>query len=125
MSDSDFAESIRNALDDCNATLVDSLVAAIKKYVEESKLFDANDLLKMVNASNLVNRILRDHIERWVANEIGNRLRCGIYDGRKVDELFSTLWTEQLEKSVQDRIRSRVNVAIDAAITERMKQIKT
>ena len=61
-----------------------------------------------------------DWANKWVANEVSNRLRCGIWNGTTVDRLFESIWTEQFDIAIKDRIRQKVYSAIDAVIKERL-----
>ncbi len=72
-----------------------------------------------------MNRLIRSHFEASVATEIGNRLRLGMYDGSLVNRLFESIWTEQFDIAIKERIRGKVYAAIDAAITEKLKSMKS
>jgi hypothetical protein len=113
---------IQLIVDNAKDELVERLTIAIKEEAE--KLIDANEIVKQVDVAHLVRVAIYDHFRRMVANEIGNRLRCGIYDGTRVDELFQSVWTSEFDKAIQDRIRAQVHKAINDAITEKLKEIK-
>ena len=70
-----------------------------------------------------VRHAIDDHFRKAVANEIGNRLRCGIYDGTSIDKLFESVWKPELDKAIQDRIQDRVDKTIDTVIAKRLKQL--
>lgn len=119
---SSFIDNISYIVDNAKDEFVERLAEAVKE--ETVKIIDADDIIKQLNVPYLVRQAIYDHFRQFVTNEIGNRLRCGIYDGTKVDTLFESVWTEELDKAIEDRIRSRIYKSIDDVIAERLKQLK-
>lgn len=118
-------EDIRFAILESNESLAHRVTSIIKDEVE-SELKDvlrADSLISLLHNSDIVRVAIREYFEKYAATEIGNRLRCGIYSGTQIDKLFESIWTEQLDKSIQDRIRMRVNNAVDQVIKERLSKI--
>lgn len=118
---SSFSDDIGFIVDNARHELAEKLTIAIKE--ETAKLIDINEIIKQVDVAHLVRQAVYDNFRQTVANEIGNRLRCGIYDGTQVDKLFQSVWTNELDKAIQDRIRERAYKAVDNVIAERLKKI--
>jgi hypothetical protein len=116
---SSFSDTLEMVADDARNEFIERLTAIIKD--EARKLIDITEIVKQVDVAGLVRQAIYDHFRQCVANEIGNRLRCGIYDGTKVDKLFESVWTSELDKAIQDRIRTKANKAIDEVIAERLR----
>lgn len=51
------------------------------------------------------NKEFRDYCTRFLSTEIGNRLRCGCWDGVKMQKLFDDHFDEQMEKEMVARLR--------------------
>ena len=122
MNDTDFVENIGYLIENTKTKLTDSILSYVKQYIDAEKLFDSDKLIKIIDESNVVSRLVREHIEKWVATEIGNRLRCCIYDAYQVDKLFDSIWTKELDKAIEERIKRKVNASIDQIITEYLKK---
>ena len=118
-----FSDDINLIVDNAKEELAERLTLAIKEEV--GRLVSADKIIDRSNVSSIVSRAIYDHFNQAVANEIGNRLRCGIYNGINIDKLFDSVWTSELDKAIQDRIRGRVNKAVDDVIAERLKKIQT
>jgi hypothetical protein len=118
---SNLSDTLGMIADDARNEFIERLTAIIKD--EAGKLIDVIEIVKQVDVAGLVRQAIYDHFRQCVANEIGNRLRCGIYDGTKVDRLFESVWTSELDKAIQDRIRTKVNKAIDAVVAERLRSV--
>lgn len=117
----EFSDDIRFIVDNARDELVEKLTMTIKK--EAGKQIDINEIIKHVDVVHIVRQAVYDHFRQSVAKEIGDRLRCGIYDGTQVDKLFQSVWTSELDRSIQDRIRERAYKAVDNVIAERLKKI--
>lgn len=124
MTDEELEEGFKDIICNARDDLAYKLVNLVKTKVESEKLFDEKVLERTIAHSDIINRVIREHIEKWVATEVGNRLRCRIYDGIKVNQLFDSIWTEQLDIAIKDRIRSKVYTAIDTIITEKLNSLK-
>ncbi len=120
MSDEDFATELGSVLNYNKDEIISSVLALVKRKLEETPPPTAAEIVKAIESSGLVHRTMLEWASRWVANEVGNRLRCGIWNGTAVDRLFDSIWTEQLDTAIKDRIRRRVDSAIDAVIKERL-----
>lgn len=116
-----FSDDINLIVDNARKELVERLATSIKEEAE--KLININEIIKQVDVAHLVRQATYDSFRQSVANEIGNRLRCGIYDGTQVDKLFESVWTSELDKAIKDRIRSQAYRAVDDVIAERLKKI--
>lgn len=81
------------------------------------------ELAEFVERSPELRKGINDYFERHVATTVGNRLRCGCWEGTQVDAIFEGIWTEQWDKAIADRIRGRVNDTIDAIIKERLSRL--
>lgn len=125
MTDEEFAEGIKISLDNAKYDLSNQLVDLVKQRFEDCVAFNQESLVKIIDESNVLNRLVREHLEKWTATEIGNRFRCGIYDGFRMDKLFDSLWNEEFDKAIKDRIRIKVYAAIDAVIADKLKAMKT
>ena len=122
-SDQEMAESISYAISNAKSDLADRLVDIVKERIESEKLFDEDRLVAMVESSDVVSKVIYDYFKTRVENEVGNRLRCGIYNGTQVDRLLDSVWTEQLDIAIKDRIRFWVYTSIDAIITEKLESM--
>lgn len=123
MSDEEFATELGQMLNYNRDEISNGLLALVKRKLEAEKLIDAKELTKILDESRIVHTLVRTHFKSWVENEIGNRLRCGIYDGGTVNRLFDSIWTEQFDIAIKERIRERVNKAIDAIVKERLNRV--
>jgi hypothetical protein len=86
---------------------------------------DATALEKTIKDLNLY-PIIGDSLKSKVANEIGNRLRC--YDTHMaglLDKAFESVWTEQLQRAMEDRVRRKIDNFIDKAIQDKLKGFMT
>lgn len=120
MSDEDFAIEIGSILTPNKEEIINSILDLVRRKLEDSQPPCATEIIQAIENSGLVHRMMCDWSNRWVANEVGNRLRCGIWNGSTVDRLFDSIWTEQFDIAIRDRIRQRVYSAIDGAIKERL-----
>lgn len=68
-----------------------------------------------------------DYFAKYVANEIGNQLRVWYPLGavKDMDKAFKEAWTPNLEKALNDRIRSKALDTVDTLILERLEEVKT
>lgn len=80
-------------------------------------------LTEFVERSPELQKGIRDYFERHAATTVGNRLRCGCYEGTQVDKIFEGIWTEQWDRAIADRIRGKVNDTINAIIKERLSKL--
>lgn len=125
MNDEDFATSMRSILSYDKDEVIQNIVVLVRKKLEDTQPPNAAEIIQAIEKSNLVHNMMLDWSKRWVATEIGNRLRCGIYDGGAVDRLFESIWTEQFDTAIKDRIKQKVNSAIDAVIKDRLVTIQS
>lgn len=123
MTDEDFATELGSIYNYNRNEIVNRVLELVKRKLEESPPPTADEIVKAVESSGLVHRTMMDWANRWVAKEVANRLRCGIWDGSTVDRLFDTIWTEQFDVAIKDRIRSKVYAAVDSVIKERLAKI--
>lgn len=126
MSYEELGSTLRDVISDSNIDLANRVAELLKVKIESEieRTLQIDRLLELVNNSNIVGMAMREHFENRVANEISNRLRCGIYSGTAVDKLFESVWTDQFDKAIKERIRGRVNKVIDAVIAERLELLK-
>lgn len=120
MSDEDFTTELESILSYNRDEIVSSVLALVKRKLEEMPIPTAAEIVKTIEDSGLVHRTMLDWANRWVANEVANRLHCGIWDGATVDRLFDTIWTEQFDVAIKYRIREKARAAVDAVIKERL-----
>lgn len=125
MSDEDFATEMGTILSYNKDEVIHDILNLVSKKLEEAPLPTAAEIVKEIENSGLVHRTMLDWANRWVATEVGNRLRCGIWNGGTVDRLFDSIWTEQFDIAIKDRIKTKVNSAIDAVIKERLIVIQS
>ena len=123
MTTSELAEQIDSAFSYVGGELRDSILSHISGFVEEKvkELVSPESIAKIFSETNALHKFVLDQVKRFGETEVGNRLRCGCWDGRTVDRLFDSIWTEQFDKAIQDRIRDKVRSGIDAAIADRLK----
>lgn len=124
MTNEEFAEELVSVLSYNRDEVVRTVLDVVKRKLEDTPPPTAAEIVKAINDSSLVHNMMCDWAKKWVANEIGNRLRCGIWNGTTVDKLFDSIWTEQLDVAIKDRIRTKVYAAIDTVIAERLKGLK-
>lgn len=103
------------------AELVDEMVAAKLRSLSADG-FDA--LAESLAKSVAVSRALDERVRAKCENEVENRLRCGIYDASKVDRLFESVWTSQLDRAIKERIRAQVLQVCDETVRELLDGIK-
>jgi hypothetical protein len=115
-------EEIRDELDARISGLIDDLVS---KRMSELSSRESNELEGLIANSDAVRLAINKHFDGSVATQVGNRLRCGIYDGTAVDRLFDRIWTEQFDRAIEDRIRSRVVKAIDTIVDQKLRNLKS
>lgn len=118
---SSFSDDMNSILDNAKNELVEKLNSAIKE--ETKKLIDLNEIIKHIDVAHLVRQAAYDYFRQSVANEVANQLRCGIYQGTKIDLLFQSAWTSEFDKAIQERIRQRAFKAVDDVIAERLKKM--
>jgi hypothetical protein len=80
-------------------------------------------LAEFVERSPELKKGIRDYFELHAATTVGNRLRCGCYEGTQVDKIFDSIWSEQWDRAIADRIRGKVNDAINAMIKDRLAKL--
>lgn len=100
--------------------VIESMVA---KSLERISKPDSAELAAMIENSTTLRTAISEYFERNAATTVGNRLRCGVYNARDVDKAFNAVWDEQFQKALEDRIRGKVDKAIDAVIAERLKKL--
>ena len=74
---SELSSEIEYILENSKSELVERLTAVVNEEVK--KLIDVNEFTKSINVADIVRRAVYDHFRQHVANEISNRLRCGIW----------------------------------------------
>lgn len=120
MSNEDFANELDLILNYNKDEIIRNVLDLVKEKLKDPPIPTAAEIVKEIESSGLVHRTMLDWANRWVANEVGNRLRCGIWDGTTVDRVFDSIWTEQFDIAIKDRIRQKVYSAIDAVIKEKL-----
>jgi len=121
MTDEEFTTAINSEIEDTRYSIVARFTELVKQKIENE--ISVSSLTAIVEESGTIRRMIREYFEKSVATEIGNRLRCGIYDGLKMDDVFESVWNEQFDRAIQDRIRQKVHSAIDTVVAERLKKI--
>lgn len=126
MSYEELGSVLRDTISDSNIDLANRVVSLLKAKIESEveKTLSVESLLELIQGSNIVGMAIREYFENRVATEIGNRLRCSIYSGTEVDKLFDSIWTEQLDRAIRERMHGRINKFIDSVIAERLNQLK-
>jgi hypothetical protein len=125
MSDEEFAAEMGAILSFNKDDIIRDVLNLVSKKLEDAQPPTGAEIIKAIENNGLIHRMMLDWADRWVANEIGNRLRCGIWEGRAVDRLFDSIWTEQFDIAIKDRIRQKVNAAIDVVVKERLIAIQS
>ncbi len=78
---------------------------------------DSVELINWVFHSDVLHKHFREFMESKVGTEIGNRLRCGIYPERRAfDKAFEEAWAKEGDTALKDRVRNKVNAAINEVI---------
>ena len=125
MSNEDFATELESVINYNKDEIISGVLDLVKRRLADTPPPTAAEIVKAIESSGIVHRTMLDWANQWVANEVGNRLRCGVWNGTAVDRLFDSIWTEQLDVAIKDRIRQRVYSAIDAVIKERLVAIQS
>lgn len=112
-------EEIQQAVDVRVANLIDYLVDQKVNELSESP----DELAAAIEESGVLRRAIREFFERTAATEVGNRLRCGIYNGLQVDKIFDSIWTAEFETALQDRAKRIAQRAVTAAIENILKTL--
>jgi hypothetical protein len=120
MNNEDFATELGSVLNYNRDEVINSVLELVKRKLDSTPPPTAAEIVKAIESSGLVHRTMLDWANRWVANEVGNRLRCGIWNGGTVDRIFESIWTEQFDVAIKDRIREKAYAAVDAVIKERL-----
>ena len=123
MTNEEFAAELDSVLSYNKDEIINGVLGLVKRKLEDAPPLTADEIVKAIESSGLVHRTMLNWANRWVANEVENRLRCGIWNGGTVDRLFDSIWTTAFDKAIQDRIRQKVNSAIDAVVKERLVAI--
>lgn len=123
MKDEDFTTELGSILSYNRDEIISSVVGLVKRKLEETPPPTAAEIVQAIESSGIVHRTMLDWANRWVANEVANRLRCGVWNGGTIDRLFDTIWTEQFDVAIKDRIRQKAYAAIDAVIKDRLVTI--
>lgn len=110
-------------IDTIRDNIRDQLDSIVKEEIRKLSV-DTTALEKTIKDLDLYS-ILGHDLESKVANNIGNRLRCGIYDGHLMDKAFDEVWTDQLQTALEHRIRKKVFEFIDKAIQDKLKGFMT
>ncbi len=124
MSDEDFATEMGSILSYNKQEIIHSILELVRRKLESTPPPTAAEIIKEIEISGMVHRSMCDWANRWVANEVANRLRCGIWDGSTVNRLFDSIWTEQFDIAIQERIKDKARSAVDAVIAEQLKAMK-
>ena len=125
MTDEDFAAEMGSILSYNKDEIISSVLDLVRKKLEDSPPPNLAEITREIENSHLIHRHMLDWMHRWVANEVGNRLRCGIWNGGSVDRLFDSIWTEQFDVAIKDRIKRKVDSAIDAVVKERLTALQS
>ena len=88
--------------------LIDDLVR--KRLADMSP----EELANRVADSPEMRRAFSDWLDKTLPTVIGNRLRCGCWEGGHMDRIFESVWTDQFQKSMESRVRMK---ALDTAST--------
>src|SRR5258706_9692647 len=101
MSDEAFATELGSILSYNKDKVISSVLELVKRKLEDTPPPTAAEIVQAIESSGLVHRTMLEWANRWVANEVANRLRCGIWNGTAVDRLFDSIWTEQLDIAIK------------------------
>jgi len=117
LNDDEVTDAVREKIND----LLNCLVADyFKKMVQPENI---KELATQVEDSPVFRSKARETYVRNLANEIGNRLRCGD-QSRDMDEAFEEVWPKELDRAIKDRIRRKINEAVEELTNERLEAIK-
>lgn len=123
MTDEEFTTEIGSVLEYHKDETINAVLRFVKEKLQDCQPPNAAEIIQAIESSGVIHRVMSDWMHQWVANEVGNRLRCGIYNGTTVDRVFDSIWTEQFDVAIRDRIRGKVYSAIDAVIKEKLSKI--
>lgn len=125
MTNEEFAEELGAILTPNKEEIISNILELVRRKLDDTQPPKVEEIVKAIESNNLVHKLMCEWADRWVANEVGNRLRCGCWDGIKVDRIFDSIWDEQFDVAIKDRIQKRVFAAIDEVIAERLKKLRT
>ena len=108
-------------IDTIRDNIRDQLDAIVKEEIRKLSV-DTTALEKTIKDLNLY-PLIGKSLESKVANEIGNRLRCET--GCLINKAFESVWTEQLQEAMEDRVRRKIDNFIDKAIQDKLKGFMT
>ena len=117
MTSEEIMDSVQDRLDEIIGSLVTKKIESLLSEKNSPELAD------LVWNSASLRTAIGGYFERHAATTVGNRLRCGIYDGLNMDKIFDSVWTRQFDTAIADRIRKKVNESIDSVISERLKKL--
>lgn len=101
----------------------DELVEAAVKLHIERFIADPDRIASFVADSRVFRESVREWMDRYIVTEVGNRLRCGVYDGLKVDEVFNKAWLPQFETAIKERIHKAVRAEIAKSAAEIVQEL--
>lgn len=92
--------------------------AAIVRLLE-NKAGELTAIIEQVD----VGRMVYEQMRLSVANEIGNRLRCGVWNGQEITKLVEECWPAAVDEAVKDRIRWRLGTMVEDEIKSRLANL--
>lgn len=113
---SDLTENIETALNDKFEEILSRV------FQQEIKKFIENNPDKIADTTPFRKTII-ELIERFVPTEIGNRLRCGIYDNNLVKEVFEKHFEECLRKQLKEEITYQSKKLIKEELKRQLKDL--
>jgi len=118
-------EELVSSLDDATTNFKEVVVGTVDKLVTakvNSLLGDPAQIVKLVENCPAFKNAIYDYFKDRVANEVGNRLRCGCYEGTQVDALFDKVWSESLDSAMEERISRCISTKVDNLIKARFNK---
>jgi hypothetical protein len=115
-------QDISNAINDFSENINNIINRSVEKKVT-SLMGNPAKLVSIVENCPAFKDAIYDYFKKSVAVEIGNRLRCGIYNGTEIDKLFNDVWTDELDKAMKDRLSRKIDVEIENMIKAKLNSV--
>ncbi len=114
--ESNFAQYIQDQVNHTEREIKERINNLVKDYLENHV---STDSLFADSAAEAV----RNYADRYISNEIGNRLRCGVYDYNIFKKVFDDNWEKCLKTQIESEIRTEIRKVIKAEIQIYIKEI--
>lgn len=111
-------------MSDLEEEVKNKITEIIDRIVEEHlNSMSLEELAERVADSSTLRRCFSDWLDKSLPTVIGNRLRCGCWEGGLIDRAFEAVWSDQLQKALEDRIRYRVQDTVKKFTEELLTDI--